>query len=55
LNPSYWPARYDETMLMKGDYRFHPDLGDDKMRVWCGDPELVWPIGGDTSRRSATV
>ncbi|HEY7009958.1 MAG TPA: arginine deiminase family protein, partial [Jatrophihabitantaceae bacterium] len=25
LNPLYWPARHDETLLMKAIYRFHPD------------------------------
>ena len=25
LNPLYWPARHDETLLMKAVYAFHPD------------------------------
>jgi arginine deiminase len=51
LNPLYWPARHDETLLMKAVYRFHPDFGDDKVRVWWGDPEIDWGLatfeGGD--------
>ncbi|MEV5987774.1 arginine deiminase [Streptomyces sp. NPDC052051] len=55
LNPLYWPARHDETLLMKAVYAFHPDFADST--VWWGDPELDWgqatfeggdimPVGG---------
>lgn len=55
LNPLYWPARHDETLLMKAIYRFHPDFRD--ATVWWGDPERDWgqatleggdvmPVGG---------
>ncbi|MET8856243.1 arginine deiminase [Streptomyces sp. NPDC004579] len=40
LNPLYWPARHDETLLMKAVYSFHPDFTGS--RVWWGDPELSW-------------
>ncbi|MER7943429.1 arginine deiminase [Streptomyces sp. NPDC094458] len=40
LNPLYWPARHDETLLMKAVYRFHPDFSD--ATVWWGDPEVDW-------------
>ncbi|MFE7577735.1 arginine deiminase [Streptomyces sp. NPDC057521] len=40
LNPLYWPARHDETLLMKAVYRFHPDFTD--ATVWWGDPERDW-------------
>jgi arginine deiminase len=40
LNPLYWPARHDETLLMKAIYTFHPDFATDK--VWWGDPEKDW-------------
>jgi arginine deiminase len=50
LNPLYWPARHDETLLMKAVYRFHPDFADE-VNVWWGDPELDWGLatleGGD--------
>ena len=26
LNPLFWPARHDETLLMKAIYEFHPDF-----------------------------
>ncbi|MCT9008655.1 arginine deiminase [Streptomyces sp. NPDC054766] len=40
LNPLYWPARHDETLLMKAVYSFHPDFVGST--VWWGDPELSW-------------
>ena len=55
LNPLYWPARKQETLLMKVIYAFHPDYR--RSRIWWGDPERDWgnatleggdvmPIGG---------
>ncbi|MFC8797534.1 arginine deiminase [Promicromonospora sp. NPDC057138] len=57
LNPLYWPARHDETLLMKAVYRFHPDFVGST--VWWGDPETdhqratleggdVMPVGNGT-------
>ncbi|MCF3965387.1 arginine deiminase [Streptomyces fuscigenes] len=40
LNPLFWPARHDETLLMAAVYRFHPDYAGAK--VWWGDPEADW-------------
>lgn len=40
LNPLYWPARHDETLLMKAVYRFHPGFAGST--VWWGDPEQDW-------------
>jgi len=49
LNPLFWPARHDETMLMKAIYEFHPDYVGST--VWWGDPEKSWGMasieGGD--------
>jgi len=49
LNPLYWPARHDETLLMKALYTFHPDFAG--ARIWWGDPEKDWGLatleGGD--------
>jgi arginine deiminase len=49
LNPLYWPARHDETMLMNAIYTFHPDFTG--ARIWWGDPEKDWGLatleGGD--------
>ncbi|MFP5341180.1 MAG: arginine deiminase family protein, partial [Gammaproteobacteria bacterium] len=57
LNPLYWQARRDETLLMKAVYTFHPEYVGS--RVWWGDPETghgeatfeggdVMPIGNGT-------
>ncbi len=40
MNPLYWPARQDETLLYKAIYNFHPDFVGSK--VWWGDPEQDW-------------
>ncbi len=49
LNPLYWPARHDETLLYKAVYTFHPDFSG--ARIWWGDPEQDWGLstleGGD--------
>jgi arginine deiminase len=49
LNPLFWPARHDETLLMKALYTFHPEFVG--ANVWWGDPELDWGLatfeGGD--------
>jgi arginine deiminase len=49
LNPLFWPARHDETLLMKAIYEFHPDFVGST--VWWGDPERDWGMatfeGGD--------
>ena len=49
LNPLYWPARHDETLLMKALYTYHPEFAG--ARIWWGDPERDWGLatfeGGD--------
>jgi arginine deiminase len=49
MNPLYWPARKDETLIYKAIYQFHPDFVGST--VWWGDPELEWSTatfeGGD--------
>ncbi|STW29865.1 Arginine deiminase [Klebsiella michiganensis] len=58
LNPLYWPARHEETVLATSVYRFHPDFAG-KVNVWYGDPTVhhgtatleggdVMPIGNKT-------
>ncbi|MDQ8033900.1 MAG: arginine deiminase [Bordetella sp.] len=37
LNPLYWPARHEETILTTAIYRFHPDFAG-RVNVWWGDP-----------------
>jgi arginine deiminase len=39
LNPLYWPARHEETLLTTAIYRFHPSFAG-KVNVWWGDPEV---------------
>lgn len=40
MNPLYWPARHDETLLYKAIYQFHPDYVGST--VWWGDPDQDW-------------
>lgn len=42
LNPLYWPARHDETLLYKAIYTFHPDFAG--ATVWWGDSERDWGL-----------
>lgn len=37
LNPLFWPARHEETILTTAIYEFHPDFAG-KATVWWGDP-----------------
>ncbi len=50
LNPLYWPARHEETILATAIYKFHPDFAG-KVNVWWGDPTEDWGLatleGGD--------
>ena len=40
MNPLYWPARKDETLIYKAIYEFHPEFVGST--VWWGDPEQDW-------------
>jgi arginine deiminase len=40
MNPLYWPARKDETLIYKAIYQHHPDFVGST--VWWGDPDLDW-------------
>jgi arginine deiminase len=50
LNPLYWPARHEETILTASIYKFHPHFAG-KANVWWGDPTKDWGLatleGGD--------
>ena len=37
LNPMYWPARRQETLLTTAIYRFHPAFAGESYDVWLGD------------------
>lgn len=39
INPLYWPARHEETLLAAAIYKFHPDFVSAQFDVWWGDPE----------------
>lgn len=40
LNPMYWPARRQETLLASAIYRFHPQFVGADFKVWYGDPDV---------------
>ncbi|OHV10019.1 arginine deiminase [Kushneria phosphatilytica] len=40
LNPMYWAARRQETLLTSAIYRFHPDFVAEDFHVWWGDPDV---------------
>jgi arginine deiminase len=50
LNPLFWPARHEETILTTAIYRFHPEFAG-KVTEWWGDPTQDWGLatveGGD--------
>jgi arginine deiminase len=59
LNPMYWPARRQETLLETAIYKFHPTFANANFEVWWGDPDRdhgastleggdVMPIGKGT-------
>lgn len=40
LNPMYWPARRQETLLTTAIYKFHPDFVNAEFEIWYGNPDL---------------
>ncbi len=50
LNPLFWPARHEETILATAIYQFHPEFAGN-VNVWWGDPTQDWGLatleGGD--------
>ncbi len=51
LNPMFWPARRQETLLTAAIYKYHPFFADKEFETWWGDPEvdqkLAFIEGGD--------
>ncbi|CAM2139295.1 arginine deiminase [Paraburkholderia tropica] len=39
LNPMYWAARRQETLLTTAIYRYHPEFANKDFQVWYGDPD----------------
>lgn len=59
LNPMYWPARQQETLLVGSVYKFHPDFKDADFEFWLDNTEVdyqggfieggdVFPVGNKT-------
>lgn len=50
LNPLFWPARHEETILTTAIYRYHPRFAG-RVNEWWGDPAKDWGLatveGGD--------
>ena len=50
LNPLFWPARHEETILTTAIYRYHPRFAG-RVNEWWGDPTEHWGLatveGGD--------
>jgi arginine deiminase len=50
LNPLFYPARHEETILTTAIYKFHPDFAG-QVNIWWGDPTHEWGLatleGGD--------
>jgi arginine deiminase len=50
VNPLYWPARHEETLLATAIYKFHPSF-EGQVQVWWGDPDVNYGTatveGGD--------
>ena len=51
LNPMYWPARRQETLLTTAIYKYHPFFAEKEFEFWWGDPDedhkLATIEGGD--------
>ncbi|MGH8438073.1 MAG: arginine deiminase [Pseudomonas sp.] len=39
LNPMYWPARRQETLLATAIYKFHPEFTGADFEIWYGNPD----------------
>ena len=39
LNPMYWPARRQETLLTAAIYKYHPFFKEKEFEYWWGDPD----------------
>ena len=55
LNPMYWPARRQETLLTTAVYKFHPAFADEKFDIWLGDAEGVARDHGTASLEGGDV
>ena len=42
VNPMFWPARKQETLLTAAIYKFHPNFANKSFHTWFGDPDKAW-------------
>lgn len=42
LNPMFWPARQQETLLTAAIYRYHPNFVNAEFETWFGNPTQAW-------------
>nr|WP_312510029.1 arginine deiminase [Pseudomonas luteola] len=40
LNPMFWPARRQETLLTAAIYKFAPEFADQHFNIWYGEPDV---------------
>ncbi|WP_286787740.1 MULTISPECIES: arginine deiminase [unclassified Pseudomonas] len=40
LNPMFWPARRQETLLTAAIYKFAPEFANQHFDIWYGDPDV---------------
>jgi arginine deiminase len=55
LNPMYWPARRQETLLTTAVYKFHPSFADEKYDVWLGDADGIGRDNGAATLEGGDV
>lgn len=55
LNPMYWPARRQETLLTTAVYKFHSAFRDEKFDIWLGDMEDVAQERGSATLEGGDV
>ena len=51
LNPMFWPARRNETLLTAAIYKFHPDFKSGRVPRLVGRPRRRSPAGDGRGRR----
>lgn len=52
LNPMYWRARRQETLLTTAVYKFHPEFINEDVNIWWGDPDTHY---GDATMEGGDV
>lgn len=55
LNPMFWPARRQETLLTAAIYHFHPIFTEESFAIWFGDPQQPPVDQGPTTLEGGDV